>query len=245
MEVIPAIDLKGGKCVRLYQGDYSQETVFSDEPASVARQWQSLGAPRLHLVDLDGAARGELYHSSLISEILKAVKIPVQVGGGIRQLKTIEQLLETGAGRVVLGTTAVDNPSLVREVCHRFGEAIIVGIDARDGYVATHGWQKKTNITAFELVQQMAALGVRRFIYTDITRDGTLTQPNFEAITELTGKTNLPIIASGGVTSITHLKRLFQLGVEGVIIGRALYTGDVRLEEALAATKETSKDAKV
>jgi phosphoribosylformimino-5-aminoimidazole carboxamide ribotide isomerase len=245
MEVIPAIDLKGGKCVRLYQGDYSQETVFSDEPASVARQWQSLGAPRLHLVDLDGAARGELYHSSLISEILKAVKIPVQVGGGIRQLKTIEQLLETGAGRVVLGTTAVDNPGLVREVCHRFGEAIIVGIDARDGYVATHGWQKKTNITAFELVQQMAALGVRRFIYTDITRDGTLTQPNFEAIAELTGKTNLPIIASGGVTSITHLKRLFQLGVEGVIIGRALYTGDVRLEEALAATKETSKDAKV
>jgi phosphoribosylformimino-5-aminoimidazole carboxamide ribotide isomerase len=245
MEVIPAIDLKGGKCVRLYQGDYSQETVFSDEPASVARQWQSLGAPRLHLVDLDGAARGELYHSSLISEILKAVKIPVQVGGGIRQLKTIEQLLETGAGRVVLGTTAVDNPSLVREVCHRFGEAIIVGIDARDGYVATHGWQKKTNITAFELVQQMAALGVRRLIYTDITRDGTLTQPNFEAIAELTGKTNLPIIASGGVTSITHLKRLFQLGVEGVIIGRALYTGDVRLEEALAATKEISKDAKV
>jgi len=245
MEVIPAIDLKGGKCVRLYQGDYGQETVFSEEPVSVALQWQSLGAPRLHLVDLDGAARGELCHLSLISEIVKVVKIPVQVGGGIRQLETIEQLLETGVGRVILGTTAVENPSLVREAGNRFGEAIIVGIDARDSYIATHGWQEKTNTTAFELIRRMAALGVRRFIYTDITRDGTLTQPNFEAVAELTGKTNLPIIASGGVTSTSHLKRLFQLGVEGVIIGRALYTGDLRLEEALAVAREISEDAKV
>ena len=245
MKVIPAIDLKGGKCVRLYQGDYSQETVFSDEPVIVASQWQSLGAPKLHLVDLDGAARGELCHLSLISEIVKAVKIPIQVGGGIRQLETIEQLLEGGASRVVLGTAAVENPSLVEEACHRFSEAIIVGIDARDGYIATRGWQKKTNITAFELVQQMAALGVGRFIYTDILRDGTLTQPNFEAIAELISKTELPIIASGGVTSVSHLKRLFQLGVEGAIIGRALYTGDVRLEEALAAIKEISENAKV
>jgi len=245
MEVIPAIDLKGGKCVRLYQGDYGQETVFSEEPVSVALQWQSLGAPRLHLVDLDGAARGELCHLSLISEIVKAVKIPVQVGGGIRQLKTIEQLLGTGVERVILGTTAVENPSLVREAGNRFGEAIIVGIDARDSYIATHGWQEKTNTTAFELIRRMAALGVRRFIYTDITRDGTLTQPNFEAVAELTGKTNLPIIASGGVTSTSHLKRLFQLGVEGVIIGRALYTGDLRLEEALAVAREISEDAKV
>ena len=245
MEVIPAIDLKGDKCVRLYQGDYSQETVFSDEPVSVALQWQSLGAPKLHLVDLDGAARGELCHLSLISEIVKVVKIPVQVGGGIRQLETIEQLLETGVGRVILGTTAVENPSLVREAGNRFGEAIIVGIDARDSYIATHGWQEKTNTTAFELIRRMAALGVRRFIYTDITRDGTLTQPNFEAVAELTGKTNLPIIASGGVTSTSHLKRLFQLGVEGVIIGRALYTGDLRLEEALAVAREISEDAKV
>ena len=245
MKVIPAIDLKGGKCVRLYQGDYSQETVFSDEPVSVALQWQSLGAQRLHLVDLDGAARGELCHLSLITKIVKRVKIPIQVGGGIRQLATIEQLLEGGVMRVVLGTAAVENPGLVRKACHRFGEAIIIGIDAREGYVATRGWQKKTDITAFELVQQMAALGVRRFIYTDILRDGTLTQPNFKAIAELISKTELPIIASGGVTSIRHLKRLFQLGVEGAIIGRALYTGDVRLEEALAAIKEISENAKV
>lgn len=235
MEVIPAIDLRGGKCVRLYQGDYSQETVFSADPAGIALHWQSLGAPKLHLVDLDGAARGELCHLSIISEMAKVVKIPVQVGGGIRQLETIEQLLEIGVERVVLGTAAVENPGLVEEACQRFGEAIIVGIDARDGYVCTQGWQKKTSVTAAELVQEMATLGVKRFIYTDITRDGTLTQPNFEAVAELVSKTSLPIIASGGVSSISHLKRLSQLGVEGVIVGRALYTKDIKLEEALAA----------
>ena len=234
MEVIPAIDLRGGKCVRLYQGDYSQETVFSEDPVGIALHWQSLGALRLHLVDLDGAAKGELCHLSIISEMAKVVKIPVQVGGGIRQLETIEQLLAAGVGRVILGTTAVENPQLVKEACHGFGEAIIVGIDARDGYVCTQGWQKKTSITAAELVQEMATLGVRRFIYTDITRDGTLTQPNFEVIAELVSKTSLPIIASGGVSSTSHLERLSQLDVEGVIVGRALYTKDIKLEEALA-----------
>lgn len=235
MEIIPAIDLKGGKCVRLYQGDYSQETVFSEDPVGIALRWQSLGASRLHLVDLDGAARGESYHLSIISEIAKAVKIPVQVGGGIRQPKAIEQLLAAGVERVILGTIAVENPQLVKEACLSFGEAIIVGIDARDGYACTQGWQQTTSVTAVELVQEMAALGTKRFIYTDIARDGTLTQPNFEAIAELTGKTSLPIIASGGVTSVSHLEKLSQLNVEGAIVGRALYTGDIKLEEALAA----------
>lgn len=235
LEVIPAIDLRGGKCVRLYQGDYSQETVFSADPVGIALQWQSLGAPKLHLVDLDGAARGELCHLALISEIVQRVGIPVQVGGGIRQLGAIEQLLAVGVGRVILGTTAVENPEMIENACHGFGEAIIVGIDARDGYVCTQGWQKKTNLTAAELVREMAKLGVGRFIYTDIARDGTLTQPNFEAIAELVSKTDLPIIASGGVTSISHLEMLSQLGVEGVIVGRALYTGDIKLDEALTA----------
>jgi len=235
MEIIPAIDLKGGKCVRLYQGDFNQETVFSEDPVGIALQWQSLGASRLHLVDLDGAARGEPRHLSIIGEIAKGIKIPVQVGGGIRQPEAIGQLLDVGVERVILGTIAVENPQLVKEACHSFGEAIIVGIDARDGYVCTQGWQKKTSVTAAELVKEMAALGVKRFIYTDIARDGTLTQPNFEAIAELTGKTGLPIIASGGVTSVSHLERLSQLAVEGAIVGRALYTGDIKLEEALAA----------
>lgn len=235
MEIIPAIDLKGGKCVRLYQGDYSQETIFSDDPVAMAQRWASLGAPRLHLVDLDGAATGQLCHLTVLSSIAKAVEIPVQVGGGIRRIASIEELLDRGVARTILGTVAVENPSMVEEACRRFGEAIIVGVDAREGYVAVHGWQKKTKITALELVAQMASLGVKRFIYTDILRDGTLSQPNFEAIAELTSKTNLPIIASGGISSIGHITRLSQLGVEGAIIGRALYTGDINLEEAVAA----------
>lgn len=235
MEIIPAIDLRGGKCVRLYQGDYSQETVFSDDPVGMARRWSSLGAPRLHLVDLDGAATGKLCHLPVIGEIAAAINIPVQVGGGIRQMESIAKLLDAGVERVILGTVAVANPEMIREACHRFGDAVIVGIDTRDGYVAVHGWQRGTTITASELIQQMTALGARRFIYTDILRDGTLTQPNFEAIAELTSKTSLPIIASGGVTSISDLTRLSQLGVEGAIVGKALYTGDIKLGEALAA----------
>jgi phosphoribosylformimino-5-aminoimidazole carboxamide ribotide isomerase len=194
-----------------------------------------LGAPRLHLIDLDGAAKGEPCHLKAISEIAGALKIPVQVGGGIRQIEVIRRLLKKGVQRVILGTVAVENPVLVKEACQQYGEAIIVGIDAREGYVATQGWQKKTTITALELIQQMTTLGARRFIYTDILRDGTLTQPNFDAIAEIVNSTKLPIIASGGVTSISHLRKLNQLGVEGAIIGRALYTGDIKLEEALAA----------
>ena len=152
MEVIPSIDLKGGRCVRLYQGDYKRETVFSDDPVGTARQWESLGAPRLHLIDLDGAAKGEPCHLKAISEIAGALKIPVQVGGGIRQIEVIRRLLKKGVQRVILGTVAVENPVLVKEACQQYGEAIIIGIDAREGYVATQGWQKKTTITALALI---------------------------------------------------------------------------------------------
>lgn len=234
MEVIPAIDLKGGRCVRLYQGDYSRETVFSEEPIEVALRWQSLGAKRLHIVDLDGASKGELCHASIIEEMACSVRIPLQLGGGLRRLDVIEQVLELGVGRAILGTTAIEDPDLIREACHRFGEAIIVSIDARDGYVATHGWREKTAVTALELLESMAALGVRRFIYTDIARNGTLTEPSFRAIAQLVGKTNLPIIASGGISSLEHIKKLARLGVEGAIVGRALYMGDVDLKAALA-----------
>jgi len=237
MEVIPAIDLKGGKCVRLYQGDYRQETVFSDDPLGMALHWSSSGASRLHLIDLDGAAKGEPRHWLVIAEIAKAINIPVQVGGGIRRMETIERLLGSGVDRVILGTAAIEDPELIKEACHRFGEAIVVGVDARDGYVATHGWKRKTRFTAIELIQGMTSLGAKRFIYTDISRDGTLSQPNFEVIAELISTTKLPIIASGGIASISHLVRLKQLGAEGAIIGRALYTGDIRLEEALAALR--------
>ncbi len=233
MEIIPAIDLKGGKCVRLYQGDYSQETVFSEEPTEIARRWQSLGARRLHIVDLDGAAKGELCHASLIAEIARAVHIPLQLGGGLRRIEAIARALELGVARAILGTVAIEDHALIQDACRRFGNRIIVSIDARDGYVAIHGWQERTAVTAIELVERMASLGVGRFIYTDIARDGTLTEPNFGAVAELVAKTSLPIIASGGISSLEHIKKLAQLGVEGAIVGRALYTGDLDLRQAL------------
>ncbi len=233
MEVIPAIDLKGGRCVRLYQGDYDQETVFSEEPIDIARRWQSLGARRLHIVDLDGAAKGELCHTSLIEEIARAVPIPIQLGGGLRRIEAIAQALELGVACAILGTAAIEDHALIQEACNRFGNRIIVSIDARDGYVATHGWQERTEVTAIELVQRMASIGVERFIYTDIARDGTLTEPNFDAVAELVAKTSLPIVAAGGIASLEHLKKLFRIGVEGAIVGRAIYTGDIDLKQAL------------
>jgi len=233
MEIIPAIDLRNGKCVRLYQGDYEKETVFSDDPVSVALRWQSEGAKRLHLVDLDGAAKGELCNLDAIEKIAAAVEIPVQVGGGVRSLETIEQLLELGVGRAILGTVAVENPGLAEEACQRFGEQIIIGIDARDGWVATRGWLQQSTITAAELAARMVGLGARRLIYTDISRDGTLTSPNFEAVVELLSQVSVPVIAAGGISSVEHLTRLAALGAEGAIVGRAIYTGDVRLAEAV------------
>ena len=233
IEIIPAIDLRKGRCVRLYQGNYSRETVFSDDPFDVALKWQSIGAPRLHVVDLDGAASGELQNLEIIRDIARAMLIPVQLGGGIRDIETIEGLLKAGIERVILGTAAVEDPQLVTNACRRFRDSIIIGIDAREGYVATHGWKKDTEQTAVELAKSMMQLGVRRFIYTDISRDGTLTEPNFSAITEMIDTIGLPIIAAGGIASVSHLKMLNKLGVEGAIVGKALYTGNINLKQAL------------
>ena len=235
MEIIPAIDIRNGNCVRLYQGDYGIETIFSDDPVEMALEWQSLGAMRLHIVDLDGAASGELCNLRLITEIANAVLIPVQVGGGIRQMGTIEELLKVGVDRVILGTAAVEDTELVKEACHRFGQSIIVSLDAREGYLATHGWLKETELKVVEFVRSMAKLRVRRFIYTDINRDGTLTEPNFSAIFELVDATRCPVVASGGISSLAHLKVLRKLGVDGAIIGKALYTKEINLKQALDA----------
>jgi len=209
--------------------------VFSDDPLEVALKWQSLGAPRLHIVDLDGAATGELRNLDIINQIANAVLIPTQLGGGIRQLETIEQLLKAGAERVILSTAAVEDRKLVREACRNFNESIIVGIDAREGYIATHGWRQQTELTTVEFTQSMIGLGVKRFIYTDINRDGTLTEPNFTAIFELVNTFRLPIIAAGGISSLNHLLILKKLGVEGAVVGKALYTRDINLKQALAA----------
>lgn len=192
-----------------------------------------MGAPRLHLVDLDGAAAGEIRNLDIIKNIASAMLIPVQLGGGIRDIQTIELLLKAGIDRVVLGTAAVEDPALVAEACRRFSESIIVGIDARGGHVATRGWVSNTEQTALGLARAMVQIGVRRFIYTDITRDGTLTEPNLPAISELIENIRLPVIAAGGVASLGHLKALQKLGAEGAIVGRALYTGDIKLKKAL------------
>lgn len=234
IEIIPAIDLREGRCVRLYQGDFNQETVFSEDPVEVALHWQSVGAPRIHIVDLDGATTGEPYNLEIIKEIAKAIWIPTQLGGGIRTIDTIEELLKLGVERIILGTVAVEEPELVRQACLRFRDSIIVGIDARQGYIATHAWRQQTELRLIDFVVSMVELGVKRFIYTDIDRDGTLTQPNFVAISELVNKVHQPIVASGGISSLNHLIMLKKLGVEGAIIGRALYVGDIQLKQAIS-----------
>jgi len=220
--------------VRLYQGDYNNETVFSDDPLEVALKWQSLGAPRLHVVDLDGAASGESRNLEIVQEIARALLIPAQLGGGIRELGTIRDLLKAGIERVILGTAAVENPGLVKEACRNFRESVVVAIDARSGHVATHGWLKETEMNAVEFTRAMVGLGVRRFIYTDISRDGTLTEPNFDAISEMVDAVRVPVIAAGGISSLNHLRILKKIGVEGAIIGKALYTGNIDLKQALA-----------
>ena len=234
MEIIPSIDLRAGRCVRLYQGDYAQETVYSEDPLVVALSWQEQGASRLHLVDLDGAAAGYPANLPVISAIAGSLDIPVQVGGGIRDRATAESLLSAGAQRVVLGTAAVERPELVRELCAGYGSpAVVVAVDARDGRVAIKGWTETAAMTAPELADRMAGLGVVRLLYTDISRDGTLTGPNFAANAALVRDSGMAVQASGGVARLDHLARLVETGVEGVIIGRALYTGDITLAEAI------------
>ena len=192
-----------------------------------------MGAPRLHIVDLDGAAEGEVRNIDIVSDIARALLIPTQLGGGIRDLETIYKLLKAGVERVILGTAAVEDPALVKEACQHFRESIIVGIDARDGLISTHGWLKDTGLKAAQLARAMTPLGVRRFIYTDISRDGTLTEPNFAATAELIDTIRKPVVAAGGISSLNHLKMLKSLGAEGAIVGTALYTGDIDLKKAL------------
>ncbi len=238
MEVIPAIDLLDGKCVRLYQGDYEQSQVFSDNPVAIARQWENAGATRLHVVDLDGAKVGSSANLAAIEAIVKAISIPVQVGGGIRDRNGLVRLLGLGVQRGIVGTVAVENPELVGQLCQEFPQQVVVGIDARDGKVATRGWLETSEIQATELAIRMAKAGAAAIVYTDIHRDGTMSGPNMQALRELANSINIPVIASGGVSSLTDLLSLLALepiGVTGAIVGKAIYTGDVALKEAVQA----------
>jgi len=236
MEIIPAIDLKDGRCVRLFQGDFDQETVFSDDPLATARSWQEQGGHRLHLVDLDGAVQGKPVHLEVIASIIQALDIPVQVGGGIRDLASADAWLTAGVDRVVIGTAAVRDPGMVREICRKHGnQRVVVSVDAKDGLVALHGWRETSSVTVLDLAGQMAQIGVARLLYTDITRDGALTGPDLATNARLASETGLAIQASGGVSSLEDIESLLPTGVEGVVVGRALYTGAVSLAEAVAA----------
>ena len=241
MIIYPAIDIRGGRCVRLTEGRFDAETVFADDPAEMALKWAGMGAEFLHLVDLDGALAGEGRNVPVIERILQSVSIPVQLGGGIRNLETIEKLLSLGVTRLILGSAAVKNPQLVEEACKKYPGHIAVGIDAKNGEVAIEGWGKGSGVAATELAKQMAAYGVETIIYTDISRDGMLSGVNVEATAALARVCGVPIIASGGVASLEDIRRVKAVesdGVQGCIIGKAIYTGAVDLKAALALAKE-------
>jgi phosphoribosylformimino-5-aminoimidazole carboxamide ribotide isomerase len=240
MIVIPAIDLKDGKCVRLEQGLMEKDTVFNDNPGAQARVWQDQGAQLLHIVDLDGAFAGEPKNRTAIESIVGALTIPTQLGGGIRDLATIEAYLELGIDRVIIGTAAQRNPELVQQACVRFPGRIVVGIDAKNGMVAVQGWAEVTGVTATDLARQFEGYGVSAIIYTDISRDGMMGGPNIEATRALAEAISIPVIASGGVSSLQDIRNLMAVeksGVTGVITGKAIYTGALNLAEAIALTK--------
>jgi phosphoribosylformimino-5-aminoimidazole carboxamide ribotide isomerase len=240
MMVIPAVDLKDGRCVRLSQGRMDQESVYSEDPIQMAKHWESKGAERLHVIDLNGAVMGKPFHRSLIEEITRSLRIPIEVGGGIRDLETIEQYLSSGVGWVILGTVAYSNRGLVEEACRRFPGRGILAIDAKGGRLAIQGWNEEVTLGASELARQFEGMGLSAIIFTDVERDGMGTGLNTEATKALARSTPIPVIASGGVSRVEDIEHLLELepdGVIGVIVGRAIYTGKINLEEAIRITK--------
>lgn len=242
MLIFPAIDIRGGKCVRLLKGDFDKETVFSDQPEEMAKKWQAQGAEFLHLVDLDGALKGKSQNLATVEKIIAAVDIPVELGGGIRTMENIDDVLKLGVRRVILGSVAVRNPELVKEACAKYGDRIVVGIDAKDGIVAVDGWGVSGDVEATVLAKEMKKAGVKTIIYTDISRDGTLAGVNVEATAKLARESGVNIVASGGVKSIDDIKALKPYekdGIEGVIVGKSIYMGTLDLAQAIAiASKE-------
>ena len=236
MLIIPAIDIKEGKCVRLREGQFCDMEIFSDDPLKIAVKWADKGAEMLHIVDLDGARYGKLTHISLVEQIIKKIGIPVQVGGGIRGYQEVKNLINLGASRVILGTILWKDKTLAKKLFEDFSEKIIAGIDARGGYVAIEGWQNVLSVDALNFAGEMERLGARRIIYTDIKRDGTLKGPNITNIEKMLKKVNIPLICSGGIASLGDIKKLMRFetkGLEGVILGKALYKGTILLKDAL------------
>ena len=237
-EIVPAVDIKGGRCVRLLQGRAEAETVFADDPVAMARQWEAAGAPRLHVVDLDGAFEGKPVQRGIIRDIIQALTIPVEVGGGLRDMAHVDAVLETGARWAIVGTRAALDPAFLGEVCRRFEDRIIVGVDASEGRVAVDGWTRILELEATALARDAAVAGAAAVIYTDIARDGTEGGPNVWSTEAVARAAGIPVFASGGVGSLEDIRQLAAVpGVEGVIVGRALYTGAVSLRAALAEAR--------
>jgi len=233
MIILPAIDIKDGQCVRLYHGDYAQVSTYDADPVKVAQRWQSAGASWLHVVDLDGAAVGRPINIEVIRKMRDKTSLHIELGGGMRSLKHIGQMLDAGIDRVILGTVAITDRALLEEALARWGERIAVGLDARNGQVAISGWRETSQVQATSLATELGEIGVQRFIYTDITRDGALKGPNLDALREIQQVISCSLIASGGVSSIDDLRSIAALGIEGAIVGKALYTGDVDLAAAI------------
>lgn len=234
MQLYPAIDLKNGQCVRLKQGEFKEITVYSDKPEEIAALWQEQGATYLHLVDLDGALAGHSVNEEVIRKIVNTVSIPVEIGGGIRSEEAIASMLSLGVARVIIGTKAVKQPEFIRDMIEKFGaDRIVLGVDAKDGMVAVEGWETVSEITASDLCSRMKEYGIRHIVYTDISRDGMLTGPNVAYTKKLTDETGLDVIASGGMSSMEDLRQLYEAGVQGAIIGKALYEKRIDLSEAV------------
>lgn len=234
MQIYPAIDIKNGQCVRLQQGKFDSVTVYSKDPVEQALKWLNCGATYIHVVDLDGARNGSSYNDDIINQICKAVKIPVQTGGGIRSIRDIEHKLSLGVKRVILGTVAIKNPEIVKESVKAYGaEKIVIGIDAINGRVAVEGWEHVSDVSAVELCTKMQKYGVKTVIYTDISKDGMMSGPNLEATKELIDTTGLTVIASGGISKLKHLENINLIGAQGVIIGKAIYQENLSLEDII------------
>jgi len=232
MLIIPAIDIRNGKCIRLRQGSFDQETIYADDPIAAARKWQLQGAKALHLVDLDGAKSGQLTNLSIIKKITEKINLPIQVGGGIQSEEIIKELLSVGVKKVIIGTLALEKEDILAKLLSNYRDQIIVSLDSRNGKLTKRGWLNETEIDLFGAARKLEKMGVKQFIYTDVTKDGTLDQPNFEVVESLLKVTNVSLTIAGGVSSVFDLKRLKALNISGVIIGKALYENKISLEEA-------------
>lgn len=233
MQIIPAIDIRNGKCVRLFQGDYAKETIYADSPVDMALKWKKQGAKKLHIVDLDGAKNGELINFEVIKNIISETRLPVQIGGGIRNIASIKRLIEVGVSKIVLGTIVVEDKALLRTVINEYPKKIIISLDTNNNRLMIRGWRQQSCLDLITTMKQLEQIGVVAIIYTDVSRDGTLTEPNYKMIDMIRKNTKMSLIIAGGISSIEQIKKLKTMGVDGVIIGKALYEGKINLKEVL------------